>query len=372
MSIVRNKARGCFLLWGDIAEGGSDTVSETIYNYDEAIAAANALDKKYGRKHAICLSEMGQFKSNGKERCEFVEIWWNAAHDSTREPKSRGYGFYVPEVGRKRWIEYSPVVTLGPPDEEIDEDAKLVEGAAGDFCLSDTVDDEEPKWLNLSDYKEAMERARQTAENNKHQVRLYEWCRFSVAGETKTGMLPFWWKNCADLDYIPRRRGIGLTERDDGSPVLVNYEPHSPDPIIDKNTVSDNDDDTDLESDDGEYVTTHCEDCGKVMPLYEKCEYSYEEEVGRSSGSMRFGKSSRRRSSSGGGSSYSSGSSSSYSTGKTYYATRTLVLCEICYDSRIEADKEADRWTVFDWLVVIGMCLALLVGGVFLWFVLTH
>ena len=365
-----NKARGCFTIFVDIEDGSPDSDIPVLYNYDEALKLAESLDRKYRHKRAVYLSELGSFRSNNKERREFLEIWWNTAWEDDREPKKRGYGFYVPEVGRKRWVEYDPYLADGPPDEDFDIPPVLTD-RSGEFSVKHQGDDAEPVWINLTDYDAALAKAKELALDSTCSVSIYEWARFRVDRQQKNDLVEFWWSenrnemNCA----APKGRGIGLVYRGDGSPVFVSYEPSSPSGNDETDTLQD-DDSGDDDSDD--YVKTHCEDCGKIMPLYEKFEYEYEEEVGRSSGAARFGSSSRRRHSTGGRSSYSSGSSTSYSTGRTYYATRKLILCEDCCDARIAADKEAKKWTLFDWVVVIAVVVVAIGAGLFLLSILLH
>jgi hypothetical protein len=368
-----NKARGCFTVWVDVEEVSPDSDIPSIYNYEEALKTAQTLDRKYHHKRAVCVSEFGQFRSNNKPRSEFLEIWWNPAYEGSREPKSRGYGFYVPDAGRKRWVEYEPVLSLGPPDEDFDEnDIEPLVDPAGDFTVKDEVDEDEPIWTDFSDYDSALFKAKELALDSTHSVSICERATFEVDGETKNEILEFWWRDSAGSDrgFPFRGRGIGLAIRKDTSRVFVRYTPSSP-------TVDEEDLVDDLEvdassTDSDEYVKTHCEDCGKIMPLYEKFEYEYEEEVGRSSGSARVGRSSHRRSLSTGKSSYSSGSSSSYSTGRTYYATRKLVLCEDCYTTRIKADEEADKWTIGDWITIIVGLIVLAGAGLLFWSLFRH
>ncbi|WGS22633.1 MULTISPECIES: hypothetical protein [unclassified Bradyrhizobium] len=363
-----NNARGLFWIFVASDQGSAHADIPPIHNYHEAIKAAQALDRKYGHKRAICLSESGTFRSNNKPRTEFLEIWWNSAWNDERELKTRGYGFYVPEVGRKRWVEYEPELGAGPPDEDFDHDEiKPPLDPVGHFLVMDRVDDDEPVWTEFFDYDAALSRAKDLARDSTRRVSIYEWARFRLDGEDKHETIEFWWNDMQnDLNCSPpKTRGIGLVYREDKSPVFVKYVPSLPDADDEEGDVEDN---IEEDHDEAEYVKTHCEECGKRMPLYEKHEYRYEEQVGRSSGRSRFGTSSRRRSSSGGRASYSSGSSASYTTGQTYYATRTLVLCKDCYDAYVEAD----RWTLGDWLAVIFGAAVLVVGGIIAWSLFKH
>lgn len=186
-------------------------------SFEEAQRIAADLVRKYPGR-AVVLSENGYFTSNRKPKEDLLDIWWNDEWIEIvgREPKARGYGFYSPEVGRKRWVEYEPA-PLTTSDDESEEDE------------------------------------------------------------------------------------------------------------------ADNDEN---------YVKTHCNNCGPIMPLYKSYQYEFEQEVGRSSGAARFGQSSSRRSSNRNASSSTFGSHSSYSTGRTYYQKKTLDLCEECYGNRLREDND--------------------------------
>ena len=82
-----------------------------------------------------------------------------------------------------------------------------------------------------------------------------------------------------------------------------------------------------LADDDREFRKTHCAKCGLIMPLYEAKEVTEERQIGRSSPAYRkswfsgFGISSR------GTARTWSGTRQSVSSGRTYYANRTIHLC---------------------------------------------
>jgi hypothetical protein len=350
-----NDERGKFFLF---ASGPNDETREAdLFNYSEAINAAREWSERLGVDWYVCLAEWGRFRSNNKSRVGFLDIWWpdNQSEETGREPKARGYGFYSPEVGRKRWVEYEPILDVGPPDELYD-DADLARtfSPAGAFSVWHHRSDEEINSEEFSNYDAALKRANELSLQAEMLVSLWEYGSYALNGETENGLVRFWWNEHEGKIYDaakPVGRGIALVTEKDVAPALVAYEPEvsSVEPEdIDEEEDNDEEAIVDDEVSGGNYVKTSCEDCGLIMPLYEKHEYSYEEEVGRSSGSARVGRSARRRTSSTGRSAYSTGSSSSYSTGRTYYATRTLVLCEDCFGSRIAADEEEDRefWAI--------------------------
>lgn len=319
----------------------SESVDD-IYSYASALNQAQALAEKYGNQALVILYEYARFTSNKKVRDENLEIWWNEAYstDNDREPKRRGYGFYSPEVGRKRWVEYEAVVTALPPEKRYkDSDVGRHLDDTGHFSLSYSEEEKPDVTEELLSFVEAKSRAETLSENDKLKISLSEYGEYNLDGETWTGTLLFWWGQNLNSAFKsePIGRGVGWLYRDDDSPALIRYEPSEPGKIEE----TDDEDEVD-EVDDEEYEKASCENCGVIKPLYALSKYSWEEEVARSSGSTRVGYSSGRRHSSTGRSSNTNRSSVSRSSGRTFYATHTALLCEGCYSSQIAADEQED------------------------------
>jgi hypothetical protein len=109
MTIADNEPGTFYVL---VESGDDDPVDEipTIYDYREAMDRAKQLAVQVGPEEGVCLHEYGRFKSSGKKIETYVAIWWNDTFGEVigQKPKGRGYGFFMPQVGRKRWIEYEP------------------------------------------------------------------------------------------------------------------------------------------------------------------------------------------------------------------------------------------------------------------------
>jgi hypothetical protein len=194
-------------------------------------------------------------------------------------------------------------------------------------------------------------------------VYISESAVFTTGKSKKEGLLLVWWnKPYADiLEVVPRGRGHGYYWPKRGVSRFVEYEP---DPAWqDEDAEEDTEDAEENEEEEAEYVKTHCESCGKIMPLYEAVEFEYEEQVGRSSGSKRSGQSSSRRVSTKGRTSYAYGSSGSRSSGRTYYRTKTKILCQDC-SKALEDDEGSYVVGIAIWICMIA---AVLGAGYFIY-----
>lgn len=233
-------------------------------------------------------------------------------------------GWEMPEFADRGYF----ALTLAPLDEDVD------------FIDSGT----------FRSFSEAMSAATALDEANPGKgVYISESAVFASGKSKKEELLLVWWnKPYADiLEVVPRGRGYGYYSPKRGASRFIEYEP---DPVW--QDEEEEDDTEDAEEDEDEYVTTHCESCGKVMPLYEAVEYEYEEQVGRSSGSRRSGQSSSRRVSTKGKTSYAYGSSGSSSSGRTYYRTKTKILCQDCYKA-LEDDEGSYLVGISIWICII-------------------
>jgi hypothetical protein len=196
------------------------------------------------------------------------------------------------------------------------------------------------------DFDEAMEAAEKLSEENSDKgVYVSEAALFKVGRAMKDETIMFWWnKPYADImEVVPKGRGYGYYTPTRGTPGFIEYEP---DPTWQEQAgEQDGSNDEEVEEDEVEYAKDHCESCGKIVPLYALQNFTTSEEVGRSSGSSRVGRSSSRRTS-GTRSSFTTGSSSSNSSGRTYYRTVTTRLCSDCYKS---ASNDYWIWLLLKW-----------------------
>lgn len=369
--------RGHFYIGVHFNDDRESKCQDDIYSYSEALDKAKRLAKELTGQAAVYLSELGNFTSNRKTISFPLEVWWDdeTAKELAREPKRRGYGFYAPEVGRKRWVEYEPDLYLLPPERlYAPEDTRREFEDEGSFTVwgypPDDSADEKIEESYLS-YKEVMARGEQLAANKDYRVSVSEYGTYELNGESESATLSFWWNEEEGKLYraTPVGRGVGMIERDGDTSALVAYVPEMPgakDESYDQTEEEAEEEDEEEE----EYEKSSCEHCGIIKPMYALQEYEREEEVGRSSGSARAGYSSGRRYSSTGRSSHSNRSSVSSSSGRTYYATRRMLLCEDCYAAQVLADR---TWTddLIDWLfdTKAGRYVALGTVLVAIWFI---
>ena len=220
------------------------------------------------------------------------------------------------------------------------------------YLANEDISDENAEDIasNFESYEEARATADRLTQETDRGVYIYEAAVFKFGRSKKEEMILFWWNKvyAEALEEMPRGRGHGyyLSKKQEWS--FVRY---IPDPAFGERQADEADD----EEQEEEYVKTNCESCGKIMPLYEAREYEMEQEVGRSSGSSRFGRTSSRRSSSKGYTSYASGSSASNSSGRTYYRTINKVLCEDCYKAQSSADW---IWLALKWGILCNYWLS--------------
>jgi hypothetical protein len=86
------------------------------------------------------------------------------------------------------------------------------------------------------------------------------------------------------------------------------------------------------------YLHVHCSDCGLIIPKNEAHPLLCEVVAGRSSGTTRQNDSFGTRFSSR-GVSFSDRHSSGSLSGRTYYREKQLLLCDACYEKRVEAQQ---------------------------------
>lgn len=160
------------------------------------------------------------------------------------------------------------------------------------------------------------------------QVALYELGLFEHEGQQIAGQVAFWWSTNLNeyMEREPENRGVGWS---DGYDTWVEYtfpeqavaalpairEEHVPAVVAEPTE---------------RYVEAACDRCGLILPRNRLQQYIHEVKSGRTSGTYRNSRSTSQRSSR---NNFSSGSSfgSSSTSGRTFYKTETLLLCEECY-----------------------------------------
>ncbi|MCJ2109017.1 hypothetical protein MKK70_27345 [Methylobacterium sp. E-041] len=160
------------------------------------------------------------------------------------------------------------------------------------------------------------------------QVSLYELGLFEHEGQQVAGQVAFWWSTTLNtyMEREPEDRGVGWA---DGFDTWVAYAiPGSgvaalptireePVPVVTAKPAA-------------RYVEASCDRCGMILPMNQLHRHTREVKTGRTSGTRRSSHSTSERylkSSFSGGTTFSSSSSS----GRTFYKTETLLLCEACY-----------------------------------------
>ena len=189
--------------------------------------------------------------------------------------------------------------------------------------------------LSTADFDEALALFAELDGQGK-QVALYELGLFEHEGQQVAGQVGFWWSDNLNtyMEMEPQDRGVGWSE---DFATHVNYR--IPDlglwtaatqaastgvAVPTMTAVAEP-----LER----YVEKPCGQCGRILPMNELSHYTREVQSGRTSGMTRTSRSNTSRASAGSFSNSTRNGSSS-SSGRTYYRTETLLLCNSCYPAQ--------------------------------------
>lgn len=167
------------------------------------------------------------------------------------------------------------------------------------------------------------------------QVALYELGAFLHEGKQTAGQVAFWWSVDlnAYMERAPEGRGIGWA---DGFDTWITYA--FPEPSVALPTPREASLPETIAEPEERYVEAACEHCGRILPMNRLKRLTHEVRAGRSSGSFRSSRSTTSRTSSKSLSNSSTFGTSS-SSGRSYYKTETLVLCEACHEKQVYADR---------------------------------
>lgn len=201
-------------------------------------------------------------------------------------------------------------------------------------CNSELEDDWDFRFKSY-DLSEAVEVAERLARGVQVSG-VFEKGRFKVKRKWIEDDVLFWWsKNAYALfEGPPIGRGKGWYEEES-----VSYE------AVEQAEESEDEEDEEEDSDE-DYARVVCNDCLKEFSGKYAFQYDEEQEVGRSSGSSRVGRSATYGAS---GARYRH--SSSRSSGRTQYRNVTLILCEDCYDQRKAADRQWLIMKIIAWVI---------------------